>query len=70
MAEINKELQEINGYIDEGYLKELLSDSESGGAAAATWAFTTLLCLGGIVVATMSFDSCPLSAVTKSCVRP
>jgi len=68
MVEIKKDLQEINGYIDEGYLKELISDSNSGGAA--TWAFTTLLCLGGIIVATMSFDSCPLSAVTKSCVRP
>jgi|GEM_PF-5924670 len=63
--EEKNELLKRTGYIDEMHLKELVQEPDYSGGA-----WTTLPCIGTIIVATMSFDACPSSAITKDCRRP
>jgi hypothetical protein len=62
--ETKKELLEKTGYVDENHLKELVQEPDYTGGA-----WTTLPCVGAIIVATLNFNACPTSACTKSCNR-
>jgi len=61
---IKNDLLEKTGYIDENHLKELVQEPDYSGGA-----WTTLPCIGAIIVATMGFDACPSSACSKDCRR-
>lgn len=61
---VNKQdLLNKTGYVEEDHLRELVKVPEFSGG------WTTLPCIGAIIVATIGFDACPTSACTKSCNR-